>query len=93
MPIGAAIAQRRRDVRQPGVEYERLRLLECIDNAVQEAHEERGVEVHRSRGVKQHDQPQRLHLAATPNQIEQRATMRDVAADRREFPRVESALS
>ena len=76
-----AVAQRRRDMREPRVEHEGLGLAEGIDHAVQEAHEERGVEAHRAGGVEQHDQPQRLDLAPPPDEIDRRAAMRDAAVD------------
>ena len=76
-----AVAQRRRDMREPGVEDESLGLAEAVDHAMQEADEERGVEAHRAGGVEQHDEPQRLDLAAAPGEIDQRAAMGDVAMD------------
>ena len=59
----------------------RLRLAERIDDAVQEAHEERGVEVHRARCIEQHDQAERLDLAPPPGEIDRRAAVTDVAVD------------
>src|SRR5579862_393995 len=76
-----AVAQRRRDVRQAGVKHEGFRLAKSVDHAVQETHEERGIEAHGARGVEQHDEPQRLYLAAAPCQIEQRAAVRDIAVN------------
>ena len=66
---------------EPGVEDEGFRLAEGVDHAVQEAHEEGGVEAHRAGGVEQDDQPQRLVLAAAPDEIDRRAAMRDAAVD------------
>src|SRR5262249_21160591 len=37
--------------------------------------------LHRAGAVEQHDQPQRLHLAPAPDQIDGRAAMADVAMD------------
>src|SRR5271170_2647059 len=68
-------------MRETGVEDESLGLTEGVDHAVQEAHEKRGVETHRTRCVEQHDQPQRLDLAAPPGKLEERATMRDIAVN------------
>src|ERR1700719_1671780 len=52
-----AIAQRRRHVRQAGVKDERFGFAERVDDAVQEADEERGVKAHRARRIEQHDKP------------------------------------
>src|SRR5262245_744032 len=68
-------------MRKPGVEDERLGFAEGVDHAMQEAHEERRVEIHRTRGVEQHYEPQRLYLAAAPDQIERRPALRHVAMD------------
>jgi len=64
---------------EPCVEHEGLCLAEGIDHAVQEANEERGVKAHRAGGIEQHDQPQRLDLAAPPGEINERATVRNIA--------------
>ena len=76
-----AVAQRTRHMREPRVEHEGFRLAEGVDHAMQEAHEERGVEAHRAGGVEQEDQPQRPDLAAAPGEVEQRAAVGDVAVD------------
>src|SRR5580698_8016931 len=74
-----AIAQRRRDVGEAGVEHERFGFAERVDDTVQEANEERGVEAHRARRIEQHHEPQRLYLAPPPGEIEGHAAMRDIA--------------
>ena len=68
-------------MREPGVEHEGLGLAERIDHAVQEAHEERGVEAHRAGRIEQHDEPQRLDLAPAPGEIDRRAAVADIAVD------------
>ena len=80
-PGDVAVAQRRRHMRQPRVKDERLGLAEGIDDPVQEAHEKRGVEVHRAGSIEQDDEPQRLRLAAAPDQIERRSALRHAAMD------------
>ena len=80
-PRHIAIAQRRRDMRQPGMEDERLGFAEAVDDAMQEAHEEGGVEAHGAGCVEQHDEPQRLDLAAAPSQVDQRSAVGNVAVD------------
>ncbi len=68
-------------MRKPGMEHERLRFAEGVHHAMQEADEERGVKVHRTRSVEQNDEAQRLDLAAAPGQLYRRAAVRDVAMD------------
>src|SRR5262245_5196242 len=68
-------------MRKPGVEDERLRLAKRIDDAVQEANEERGVEAHRTGRIEQDNQAQRLDLAAAPSELHRRSTMRYAAVD------------
>src|SRR5262245_43414937 len=68
-------------MREPGVEDESLRLAKRIDDAVQEADEERGVEAHRAGRIEQDDQAQRLDLATAPCEFHRRSTMRYVAVD------------
>src|SRR5262245_6342467 len=82
-----AIAQRWRHVRKPGVEDECLRFAEGVHHAMQEADEERGIKVHRARGVEQNDEAQRLDFAAPPSEIHGRSAMRYIAMDR--TPQVE----
>src|SRR5580700_4863291 len=74
-----AVAQRRRDVGKASVEHERFGFAKRVDDTVQEADEERGVEAHRARRVEQHDKPQRLDLAPAPGEIERHAAMRHIA--------------
>src|SRR5580704_5779530 len=74
-----AVAQRRRDVREAGVEHERLGFAKRIDDAVQEADKERGVEAHRARRIEQDHEPQRFDLASAPGEIERHAAMGDIA--------------
>src|SRR5271170_7265646 len=76
-----AIAQRRRDVREPGVKDEGFGFAEAVDDAMQEADKKRRVEAHRTRSVEQDDEPQRFDLAATPGQLDQSAAVGDVAMD------------
>ena len=66
---------------QPGMEQEGLAFPEGVDHAMEEAHEEGGVEAHRSRGIQQHHQPQWLLLALPPGQIDRRAAMGHAAMD------------
>ena len=66
---------------EAGVEDERLGLAEAVDHAVQEAHEERGVEAHRAGGVEQDDEAQRFYLSSPPGEIDRRAAVRDAAMD------------
>ena len=63
-------------MRQPRMEYERLGLPKCIDYAVQEAHKESRVEIHRTRSVQENDQAQRFGLALAPGKINRSAAMR-----------------
>src|SRR5580693_8565466 len=74
-----AIAQRRRHVSEAGVKDECFGFAERVDDAVQEADEERGVEAHRARCIEQHHEPQRFDLAAAPGEIERHAAMGDIA--------------
>src|SRR5580692_2729876 len=74
-----AIAQRRRDVGETSVEHKRLGFAERVNDTVQEANEERGVEAHRARRIEQHDKAQRFYLAAPPGEIERHAAMRHIA--------------
>src|SRR5580704_5714092 len=74
-----AVAQRRRDVREAGVEHERLGFAKRIDDAVQKADKERGVEAHRARRIEQDHEPQRFDLASAPGEIERHAAMGDIA--------------
>ncbi len=79
--VDVAVAQRRRDMREAGVEDEGFRLAESVDDAVQEAHEERGVEAHRAGGVEEHDEAERLPLAPPPEKIDGRSAVRHAAMD------------
>src|ERR1700684_1138552 len=72
-------AQRRRDVGEAGVKDEGFGFAERIDDAVQEADEERGVEAHRARRIEQHHKPQRFYLAPAPGEFERHAAVRDIA--------------
>ena len=74
-------------MREPRVEDEGFRLAESIDDSMQEADEERGIKVHRARGVEQNDEAQRLDLAAPPSEVHGRSAMRYIAMDR--TPQVE----
>src|SRR5580704_6486960 len=74
-----AIAQRRRDVSEAGVEHERFGFAERIDHTVQEANEERGVEAHRAGGIEQHDEAQRFDLAPAPSEFERHSAVRHIA--------------
>src|SRR5262249_24792997 len=76
------IAQRWRHVRKPSVEDECFRFAEGVHHAMQEAYEERGIEVHRARGVKKNDEAQRFDLAASPSEVHGRSAMRYIAMDR-----------
>src|SRR5215470_6043032 len=75
------VAQGRRHMGKAGVKHEGFGLPEGIDDAVEEAHEKRGVEAHRAGGVEQYDEPQRLDLASSPSEIDRRAAMGDAAVN------------
>src|SRR6516164_11085367 len=64
-----------------GVKHEGLGLAECIDHTVQKSHKKSGVEAHRARGVEQHNEPQRFYLTASPGEIKQGATVRNIAVN------------
>ena len=68
-------------MRQPGMKHEGFGFAEGIDHPVQETHEEGGVEIHRARGIKQHDEPQRLDLTPPPGEVDRRAAVADIAVD------------
>src|SRR5262249_36807933 len=74
-----AIAQRWRHGRKPSVEDKCFRFAEGVHHAMQEAHEERGIEVHGARGVKKNDEAQRFDLAAPPSEVNRRSAMRYIA--------------
>src|SRR5262249_6434209 len=76
-----AVAQRRRDMRQPGGKDESFGFAEAVDDAVQKTHEEGGVETHRAGSIEQYHEPQRLNLAAPPGEVDQRAAVRHIAMD------------
>ena len=80
---GIALAQRRGYMRETGMKQKRLGFAERQRNRVHEAGEEGGVRLHRSGGVEQHDQAQRLRLAAAELQLDRLAAVRDAVADRR----------
>ena len=82
-----AFAQRARHMDEAGVEDERLRLAEGVDRGVQEADEERGVELHRAGRVEQHARGATAQLAPPPHEIDRRPAMGDAAMDR--APKVE----
>src|SRR5262245_47915275 len=66
---------------EPSMEHESFRFTERIDHAMQETHEERGVEVHRAGGIEEEHKPQRPDLAAAPREIHQRAAMRYISVN------------
>ncbi len=68
-------------MRKARVKDEGFRLVEIVDDAMQEAHEERCVEAHRARRVEKHDEAERLLLALPPEQLDRRAAVRDAAVD------------
>ena len=70
-------------MRETGVKQKRLGFAERQRNRMHEAREEGGVGLHRSGGVEQHDQAQRLRLAPAKLQLDRLAAVRDAVADRR----------
>ena len=68
-------------MREPGVKHEGFRFAERIDHAMQEADEERGVEVHRTGGVEQHYKPQWLGLAPPEGEIDRHPAVRHAAVN------------
>src|SRR5262249_56000434 len=66
---------------EPSMEHESFRFTERIDHAMQETHEEPGVEVHRAGGIEEEHKPQRPDLAAAPREIHQRAAMRYISVN------------
>src|SRR5207302_7007978 len=69
------------DVRQPRVEQERLGLAKLVEYAMDEAQEYARVHAHRTRGIEQHDEPERLCLALAPDEVDRHAAMADTAVN------------
>src|SRR5262249_47777045 len=66
---------------EPSMEHESFRFTERIAHAMQETHEERGIEVHRAGGIEEEHKPQRPDLAAAPREIHRRAAMRYISVN------------
>src|SRR5207302_9520117 len=69
------------NMRQPGVEQERLGLAKLVEYAMDEAQEYARVHAHRTRGIERHDEPKRLCLALAPDDVDRHAAMADIAVN------------
>src|ERR1700751_2285084 len=68
-------------MRQPGVKNKSLCFAERVEDAVEEAHEKAGGEVHGTGRVEQNNESQWLFLAPVPDQIDRRSPVGDAAMD------------
>src|SRR5436190_9121409 len=78
---GVLFLHRVGNVRQPGVEQERLGLAKLVEDAMDETKEYARVHAHRTRSVEQHHEPQRLCLALPLDEIDRHAAMADIAVN------------
>src|SRR3954464_14520658 len=78
---GVLFLHRIGNVRQPGVEQERLGFAKLVEDAVDEAQEYARVHAHRTRSVEQHDEPQWLCLALALDQRDRHTAMANIAVN------------